>query len=114
MGEIARRVKCVRVRDLASSEAKVLREAGSVACVADERRARLRAVDFFEEVFENVSRRQERSEGDAMNTDDRDGDIVLDLKLENFDVANVLEKGIVLLSASQDQWSNVERGPGSK
>ena len=38
----------------------------------------------------------------------------MDLKLENFDVQSVLEKGIVLLSSAGDEWSNAERGPGTK
>ena len=39
---------------------------------------------------------------------------ILDLKLENFDIESVLNKGIVLLSSTGDEWSNAERGPGTK
>jgi len=94
MGEIARRVKSVSVRDVCAMEgvdfgAVLLRVSGS----GDDG---LRSGDVDDE--EQQQQQQQ----------------ILDLKLENFDVQSVLEKGIVLLSSSGDEWSNAERGPGTK
>jgi len=93
MGEIARRVKSVSVRDVCAME----------------------GIDFGAVLF-RVSGNGD--DGLVRSGDEEDKEQqqqqILDLKLENFDVQSVLEKGIVLLSSSGDEWSNAERGPGTK
>ena len=75
----------------------------------------------FELVLERVAGEHANAKGRTTSLLDKEvkeeeDDVkqILDLKLENFDIESVLNKGIVLLSSTGDEWSNAERGPGTK
>jgi len=75
----------------------------------------------FELVLERVAGERANAKGHAtsllgeeVKDEEEDNKQILDLKLENFDIESVLNKGIVLLSSTGDEWSNAERGPGTK
>ena len=75
----------------------------------------------YETVLERVAGERANAKGHATSLLDKEvkeeqDEVtqILDLKLENFDIESVLNKGIVLLSSTGDEWSNAERGPGTK
>ena len=75
----------------------------------------------YELVLERVAGERANAKGHAtslldkeVKEEEEEVKQILDLKLENFDIESVLNKGIVLLSSTGDEWSNAERGPGTK
>ena len=105
MGEIARRVKSVSIRDACEMEDGV--DFDTVLC-----KVSMETTLSSQEEEEEKKMGEAHEEGKSATTTSIEP--VLDLKLENFDVQSVLEKGIVLLSSAGDEWSNAERGPGTK
>ena len=104
MGEIARRVKSVSIRDACEMEDGV--DFDTVLCKVS------METTLSSQEEEEKKKGEAHEEGKSATTTSIEP--VLDLKLENFDVQSVLEKGIVLLSSAGDEWSNAERGPGTK
>ena len=98
-----RRVKSVSIRDACEMEDGVDFE--TVLC-------RVSKETTLSSQEEEEKKGEAHEEGKSATTTSIEP--VLDLKLENFDVQSVLEKGIVLLSSAGDEWSNAERGPGTK